>query len=244
MAAVSWLIRHPQPLIVVALLSLVGWGLSDYARHVGAFTIERVQLPADASLKLREPLVGKNIWQVDIHALASELKRQQPWLKDVRVVRQLPNAIRIDPIPRFPIAQVRADAWYPMDGEGFILPQGRSAPDGRLVRLVGFDRAGVALRVGKEHPDARVQLALRVMRRLQRARPLVSRRLTELNVADPQQLRFVLDGAIEIRCGSEGELEAHLERLQAAFKAMARHPVTAGYIDVRFQEPVVSPRVG
>ena len=111
-----------------------------------------------------------------------------------------------------------------------------------LVRLSGVARAGAALSVGKANTDERLLLALRILQKLRRTPALVSRRFTEINVADPQQIRFVLDDELEVRCGSEPELDAHLSRLRASLRAVSHQPFPVGYIDVRFQEPVVGPR--
>lgn len=237
-----WIARHPQPALLSGFLFAVLWMIGAYAQRSDAFRITQVHLPPRSSLHLRAPLIGTNVWEVDIRALAGDLKQQAPWLKDIRVIRQLPNAIRIDAIPRSPVAQVRIDRWYPVDREGFILPQGSPEPAERLIRLAGFDRAGVTLRAGKENAEERLRLALRVLDKVRRMPSLMSRRLTEINVADPQQIRFLLAGETEVRCGSEAELDAHLQRLRAALRAIAREPLEARYIDVRFKEPVVGPR--
>ena len=139
-------------------------------------------------------------------------------------------------------AGAQVGGWYPLDREGFILPQGSAEPSARLVRVVGLDRLTVGLHVGTRSTDDRLSLALRVLEKLRRAPPAVARRLTEINVADPQQIRFVMDGATEVRCGSETELDAHLARLRAALKVLAKQPMAARYIDVRFPEPVIGPR--
>ena len=234
--------RHPQPLILGGLLLIALWGLWGYARRADAFRIRQVLLPQGSSLKVRASLLGANLWEVDLRRLADELKQQQPWLQGVRIIRQLPNAIRIELIPRTPVAQVWIDRWYPIDREGFVLPSGTGQPDDHLVRLVGIERSGTSLRVGKVNPDARLLLALRVLEKLRRTPASVSRRLAEINVADPRQIRFVLDGETEVRCGSELELDAHLARLQAARKAMVKQPLPVKYIDVRFRDPVIGQR--
>jgi cell division septal protein FtsQ len=227
--------------VLVGLWAAVSWALWAYAQRSEAFRIAHVHLPPNSSFQLRRPLIGVNIWELDLEALAAELERQQPSLRAVRVVRELPNAIRVVPIPRVPVAQVRLDRWYLVDRDGFILPGGSVAPEGRLVRLVGFER-GASLRAGHENTDERLLLALRVLERLRQAAPVLRRRLTQINVADAQQIRFTLDDALEVRCGREAELEAHVGRLREALRALARQPLDVQYIDVRFQEPVLGPR--
>ena len=256
LAAMSrWTIRHPQPVFLVVAAGLALWALWGYAQHADAFRIEHVSLPPDSALRPRLPIIGENLWALDVRALADDLKQQEPWLKEVRVVRQMPNAVRIDAIPRVPVAQVRLDLpapsqnvgraqagrWYPVDREGFILPDGRAEAAGALVRLSGFDHAD-GLKAGKGNADERLTLALRLLVSLQREAPAIARRITEINVTDTRELRFTLDGKTEVRCGSEAELDAHLARLRAALKAVAKRSLDARYIDVRFQEPVIGPR--
>lgn len=236
-----WLWRYPQPFIGVFIVGLALWALWGYAQRADAFRITQVHLPADPPFELRHPLEGANLWDVDLEAVAEQLRRQHPSLKDVRVVRQLPNAIRVTAVRRVPAAQVRLDRWYPVDREGFVLPEGTAEPADRLVRIVGFQRAGIALKPGHANDHERLQLALKVLQKLQRSPMGLWRRVTELDVADAARLTFVLDDETEIRCGSEAELDTQLTRLRAALKAMARQPVKARYIDVRFQDPVMAP---
>lgn len=242
-AAGRWAFRHPGSFLLIAGLSAGVWRLWGFAQRADVFRIAQVELPADSSLHVRQSLIGENLLTLDLGALARELKRQQPGLKEVRVVRRLPDTLTIEPITRVPVAQVRIGRWHEVDKDGFILPEGSVEPAEHLIRLVGFERGGPPLGAGKENDDDRLQSALRVLAALQRAPSLTARRLAEVDVADPQQIRFLIDGgATEVRCGSEAELGAHLERLGAALKAIDRHPFEVGYIDVRFPEPVIHPR--
>jgi len=241
-ATLRWAVRHPQPAVILVMLCGVAGGLWSYVQRADAFRITQVQLPASSSLKLSDPLVGDNLWTLDIRAVAEHLSRQHPWLRQVRVIRQPPNTIRIETIPRLAVAQVHVRQWHPVDADGFLLPQASASPLDRLPRLAGLDQGNGSLKVGAINTDERLKTALRVLKMLQRAPALMSRRVTELNVADVQQLRFVIDGEIEIRCGSEAEVPRQLERLLAVLKRVAKQSVAVRYIDVRFREPVIGPR--
>ena len=61
---------HPQPFIVLSVLVVGVWALWGSAQRADAFRITRVTLPAEPSFRLREPLVGTLLWQLDIHALS------------------------------------------------------------------------------------------------------------------------------------------------------------------------------
>ncbi len=247
------MVRHPQTLLVAGLMAGFGWAVWGYVQRSDVFRIATVIFPPEFPLSLREPLIGENLLAVNIRGLSEELKRQQPAFKEVRVVRQLPNTLRIEPVQRMPIAQVKLDLpaatgaaqagrWYPVDDEGFIVPDGSVQPRERLIRLVGIARGTASARPGQENTDERLQLALRVLQAVRRAPLSVSRRLTEINVVDPQQIRFLMEGDTEVRCGTEAELDAHLQRLRTALQAIARRSLDVQYIDVRFHEPVVHPR--
>jgi hypothetical protein len=129
-----------------------------------------------------------------------------------------------------------------VDRRGFGLPEGSAEPAERLAQVIGLEQVGHPVRPGKDNADERLQLALRVLDTLRRTHAPLARRLTQVNVADTQGLRFLLDGQTEIRCGSEAELDADFARLRAALNVIARQSFEVGYIDVRFQEPVIGPR--
>lgn len=240
-AGIRWFGRHPQPVIVLALAAGILWTLWSYAQRADAFRITQVHLPGQSSLKLPESLIGKNLWEVDIRALADSLHRQEPWLKTVRVVRQLPNTVRIQTISRIPLAQVKLAAWYPVDRDGFVLPEGTVEPSPNLLRITGVDQGRPGLKVGALNTDERLATGLRVAQSLRKTGAL-ARRLTAIDVANLQQLRLTLDEETEVRCGAEAELSAQLERLRATLKVIARQQMAVRYIDVRFNEPVISPR--
>lgn len=239
----GWIIRHPQPMIVSSVMGISLWATASFIQQSDAFQITALTIPANLELKLPSTLVGQNIWQVNLRGLSEQLQRQRPDLKEIRVIRQLPGSLRVNAIARIPVAQLRLDRWYRVDRDGFILPQGTAVPQERLVRFSGLTYSEGSLKAGRANTDERLKLALRVLDTLRQAPTPVSHRVVEINVADSQQIRFVLDDELEIRCGTEAELAAHLARLQATLKMLAKQPsMPIRYIDVRFEEPVVGPQ--
>ncbi len=250
MAAGRRIANHPQPFILCSILVIGLWVLWGYAQRADAFRITQVVLPADPAFRLREPLIGTSLWKLDIQTLAQELKQQQPWLKEVRVVRELPSTVRVEAIERVPVAQVHLERWYLVDQDGFVLPKGNVEPDGSLLRLVGCG----SVKIGKDNLEGPLALALRVRERLQHGPASLWHRVTEIDVSDPQHMSFLLDlsavpsgtgqagRTTEVRCGSEAELETHLQRLYAVLNRLSKRTLAVQYIDVRFPEPVISPQ--
>ena len=244
-----WLWAHPQPFVAIGTIALLAGVSVSFLRHSEAFRVAAVSVPDQSALRPPGTLIGANIWEVDLQRLSDELQRQQPSLKAVRVTRRLPSTIRIEPIRRIPVAQVRLDQWYPVDDEGVILPEGSAEGSAKLVKLVGVHRVANGLRLGKNDTSEPLALALRVLERVRKSPLSISRRVREINVAEPSEIRLVLassdlpqDDGTEVRCGSEAELAAHLERLRAVLKVVGKQQLAVRYIDVRFPEPVIGPR--
>ena len=241
-SALGWAFRHPQPLIVAIVLAGLFVAVWRQVQRLDAFRVERIEMPEDSLLKMPDSVMGANLWELDLQTLATTLKRQQPWLKGVRVIRVLPSTLRVDVIERFPAAQVQLDQWYPVDAEGYILPQGSRKPIEEVSRLIGTETRQAPLRVGRVNTGPNLQLALRVLATLRRSPVLVARKVGVVDVSDPQQISFVIGEDTEIRCGSETELDEQMIRLKTALEQVSRQQISVRYIDVRFQEPVVSPR--
>lgn len=240
-SGVTWIAQHPQPIIISFVIAGVLWGFWTQARYAEAFNVAHVELPTDIDFAINDPVVGRNIWEVDIQELAKQLEQQQPWLKDVRVVRALPDKIRIEAIHRIPVAQVRLDEWYPVDSRGYILPQPVNTDQAALVQLEGFARTSTRLKAGRmnEHPE--LLRALRIVGVLRQSPILQDYRLSHLNIADTDKIRIYLDGEIEVLCGSEAELPTNLQRLRIALEQLQRTGTTdIRQIDVRFPQPVVT----
>lgn len=235
-------VAHPRVLIGLGVAAIgigaLGFGLT----HSEAFRVTTVQVPLKSAFTVPPSLMGQNLWTVDLKTLADELKAQHPSLKRVRVIRVPPNTLQVETLPRTPVAQVRLGQWHAVDADGFLFADGSQTPWDTLVILRGVDTPKAPLRVGREQTNERLRLALRVVNRLKRSSVLLGHQVTDVDVSNPSQLVFTMDGDVEVRCGSEESLGPHLDRLREVLRRVSRHQVAVRYIDVRFTDPVVSPQ--
>ena len=238
----SFIFRHPQPVAAALIVAGVLSGVWYVMKCSSAFTITNIEVPSNISIKVPDNLIGQNLWSVDLQGLAYELKKQQPNLKRLRVIRVLPNTLKVDALERRPISQLQMGKWYAMDADGFILPDGKNTPWDGLVALKGIGSPRSPLKVGKENSSERIEQALRIVEHITSSSYIGAHKLTALDISDPNQLNLTLDDAIQIRCGSEEELTSHLQRLKKVFRIVAAKPVEINYIDVRFKEPVIGPK--
>lgn len=237
-----WLMRHPQPVVALALMLATGWWGWGAMTRSDAFRVTEIRLPPTSALRVPESLIGQNLWTVDLKGLADHLKAQQPHLKRVRVIRQPPNTIQIEVLERPVAAQLKLGQWHRVALDGFILPEAKSKPWDALTMLKGVDHPQAALAVGRENASPRLHGALRLVASLRRSPVLIGHQVTTVDVGDATQLTFVIDDRIEVRCGSEDELRTHLERLRAVLRLVVAQHLAVRYIDVRFSDPVIGPR--
>ena len=237
----AWFVRHPQPLIMLAVLAAALLGLWRVVIQSEAFRITTIRLPSDSTLEAPSSLIGHNLWTVDLEAAARELQAQQPRLKHVRVIRDLPNTLRVEVVERAPVAQLRLGQWYAVAADGFLLPGASVKPLAGLPVLKGLQTSRGSFKAGRENTDGRLRAALQIVSRLQRAPVLEGHQLTAVDVGDARQLTFVIDDGTEIRCGSPEALASHLERLGPVLQMVARQQIAIRYIDLRFNDPVIGP---
>lgn len=239
------LLGQAQVWASLAVVVVVAVAASHRALHSEAFRLERVVLPPGSTLQAPTSLIGQNLWAIDLERVADQLKSQQPQLKRVRVIRQLPNALAIEVSTRLPVGQLRlaSGRWCPVDGDGFVLSEAQATSWDHLVIVKGAEQARPAIRAGAPNTNERLVEAVRLIAWLRRSPALIGHRLTAIDVTDLRRVTLVVDEDVEVRCGSEPQLAEQLARLRSVWKMLANQPVDVRYIDVRFPEPVIGPRV-
>ncbi len=237
-----WIARHPQP--VVALVIVIGsiGGVWHLVTRSEAFTVTTIQTPPDSSVQVPSSVIGQNLWVVDVQTLAQQLKNQYPQAKRIRVLRQPPHTLRIDIQERFPLAQVHLGKWYQVASDGYILPDGQPKPWDQLTTIKGAGDPNAPLKPGRDNASPRLQQALRLAKILRRVEILKGKQIAVIDVSRESELLFVLEGGLEVRCGSEAELAAQLKRLPAVLAVVHRNQMAVRYVDVRFQDPVIGPQ--
>lgn len=233
-----WVFAHVQ--VVAAMAILVGFvaGVWIVATRSPAFAITTITVPAGVNVKVPQSLIGQNLWTVDLKALELSLNAQQKDLKHLRAIRRVPHTLEIEAALRTPVAQIKLGQWYPVDREGYVLSQGKTAPWDALVALKGVDAPNARVRAGRANPTDRMLRALRLAVLLQRSPELVHHRLQAVDIGDPVSLKLVVDD-IEIRCGNETQLATGLQRLRDVLRTVAVDSMPVRYIDVRFHDPVM-----
>jgi len=112
---------------LIALVGWLGWEAYQSLRHAEMFQIAGVDIKGvkqvgDAELReIAGVFTGQNIFRVDLEAAARRM-RANPWVKEVRIYRSLPNRIRMEVTERTAYALLdTGTSRYVMDTEGVVI---------------------------------------------------------------------------------------------------------------------------
>jgi hypothetical protein len=151
---------------VAAVTGTVGWGAVRgwyWLRHSDVFAIHDVRVTGTHRTSPEElnPVgglaVGTNIFSVDL-AAATRAMEEVPWVRHVRIARDLPDVVRVDVQEYEPAAAVQADGLLAVSRDGVVIRGASSVERLGLQVLTGFDRE--ALESGGEQQALLLALAI------------------------------------------------------------------------------------
>lgn len=169
------------------------------ARHVDVSGASRAS-SEDIKAVVLDGAAQTGVWRADLGRISRELKKL-PWVREAVVSRVLPDGLRVRITERTPRAVVRTGAgkfvWVDEDA----VTLGAASP-GDQILMRGWDEEGTE--------GARAQNSERVEKFLEMTRDWeakgISRRVSEVNLYDPDDVRAQLtgdDAQIEIQLGRE-----------------------------------------
>ncbi len=234
------------------ILSLTAAGLlfgavAAYAVNSPAFQLEEVRILNIGTISQAEAFAfcglnrGENLVGLDLGSVQQVIKRTHPEFKEVRVRRVLPSRIEIVLKRRTPIAQVALSRFVQIDKDFVILPGSSPTPFRNLVIIEGSTSPRDGALIGQRLADPAMQKAIRLAEAVRRSNVLGRHQLTKVNISDPRNIAFFVDGDIEIRIGGNHFLE-RLKILDQTLKSVELDASKVRYIDLRFDDVVIGPR--
>ncbi len=185
---------------VVGASVAVAWGAHHYALTTPRFAVREVQVEGATRLSERQITeqggieIGQNIFALDT-ALAEQRLLEDPWVREVRITRELPNRLRIE------LQERQAGALTSIGGHLYLV-----TPAGEPFKEMGssdpFDLplvTGVSSTLlvrDREAAVERLQTGLRVIRDYERLP------LSRIHVA--QEVNVGEDGRVVLTIGKDG----------------------------------------
>jgi cell division septal protein FtsQ len=184
--------------------------------------------------------VGKNIFKINLGAVAKYMLNNYRELHSIQLRRAFPDSIVVAAALRKPVAQLVQERYYPIDDECIVLSDVKDTPDKNLPVISGIN-INIPKAVGKKIDSECLRQALILFEFIKKSGILNSHILCEINAGNMKGIYFVLDDGVEVRIGHE-DYAARLNNLKEILSDPKIWPSDIGYIDLRFGEPVIGPR--
>jgi len=184
---------------------------------------------------------GKNIFRIDLRAIAVSLEPRYPDAKDIVVKRVLPDKLFIGLNFRKPVAILSNGRNFPVDRDGVILVNRDLSSMGDLPVIKGVE-AKYAGRFRKGCESGNLKAALELVDIIKRTKFLDRYRIKTLDASDMRSMSFALgEGGPMIIIGYEN-LKERLDALRDTLRDPRLVLDSISYIDVRFKDIAISPK--
>lgn len=234
-------------ILSLTVVGLLFGGVYAYAVGSPTFQLSEVKvlnigtLTPSQAFQFCELRPGENLVSLDLVNVQQVIKRKHPEFKEVRVRRVLPNRIEVVLKRRTPLAQVAFSRYVQIDKDLVMLPGSSPTPFRNLTSIKGAPLPREGLFIGVTLTDEMTRKAVKLAEVIKRSNVLRRHLLTEIDISDPRNVFFVVDGAIEIRIGNSHFIE-RLKILDQTLRTVDLNPEKIQYIDLRFDDVVIGPR--
>ena len=225
----------------VVILALVGYALhraTDFVLNASMLAIDKIEVEGLSRFSegefnaLVNLLHGQNILTIDLSVWRNRLTAS-PWVKDVEFRRLLPSTIQIAVSEKMPVGFGRVgERLYLIDEDGVVIDE--HGPQYGDFDLPIVDNLFVHLDHGQPVIDsARKKMHSRFIGALER-RPELLRRVSQIDVADPDDVVVLLDGdGVHLHLGNLRFAERIHQYLEMV-DVIREHVPEIDYVDLRY----------
>jgi len=124
--------------LIFSLFSIVllfGLVYAIYTLEMFKVKEENIKSNISLSRSLKNDIIGKSLFTLDIESISAELLKEYPGYKKIYVIKKFPSSLMIDAKKRGFFAQVKAKRFYPLDREGVVLSDGKIEAYGLLIPI-------------------------------------------------------------------------------------------------------------
>jgi len=231
--------------IVFLFIALVVF--SAYARSVDflttspLFTVKDVLV--DTSIRfidtrdLRE-LKGRNIFKVDVRKVHARLSAQYPQIAQLRVIRQLPDKIKVLAKKRDVLVQVRwRNKFLLVDTEGVALYNADAQqPSLPVVNGIVLGRKVV---LGAPVVSRSLRAVVDILDQFKGHPRTALLKVTAVDAANPSKIEFILDGGLRVILDQD-HFPLKVQKFDVLLAQRNVEWARARYVDLRFAEPIIA----
>jgi len=188
--------------------------------------------------KLNDMYLRRNVLSIDLDHATVMIAESFPQLKSVEIRRIMPNTLDVDVMVRRPVAIIGTGNKVMVDREAVVVTPARIPVD--IVRITGINFFLNRPRPGEKIKARQVIQALSLLDLLDRKNITGRYDVLEIDVSDRNDLCLEVEG-VRVKMG-EGDFVRKISRLQEMLEDPGINMKGVEYIDLRFEEPVISPK--
>ncbi len=181
---------------------------------------------------------GESIFKINPARLSRKISTEHPEILKIHIYKKMPVSLDVDIKNRIPAAQIHLGRFYPLDGDGFILPFPSNFRIKSLACIEGLNLTEV--RIGKENSTLKIFSGLKILNLLADIIKDDYNRV-DVDVSDPQNTMLLLPEGIKVKLGKEGFKEK-LVRLKLVLADIKNKSLNPAVIDLRFEKAILVPR--
>lgn len=227
------------------LLLAFGFTVKHFMLNSKDFTIQKVVVnnvkgytfDKDERI-IQKRYLGRNIFTVDLKRAEILIKNDFPHFRRVEVRRILPDMLEVDVVSREPAAVIDVLGGVIIDDEGFVINVGETPEQLTKIRGVSFFFRSPAK--GKTINNRNLGKALILMRGVDEMIPGIKGDIGYIDVSDKRNTLLSIRGVV-IKMGPDNYLHK-LEKLREIMQDPAMNINDMNYIDLRFEDVVISPK--
>lgn len=237
--------NKPGALVLFSLAAVLAVGFFLVARFAFSalfrsegFTVTNILTKEDNADHF-EYLKGRSIFGIDISRESAYLANVYPQFRTIEIYRMFPNTLFIDFVRRRPIAAIKlAQGYYYIDENLIVFEAPMQLEKERLPVISGLERRMSAFAVGRRYESAELKLALAIIQGVKNSEPLRKITIQEIDVSQSGYVSLRSADVPEIRF-SRDFIADKIKILAGLCNQTAGELQDIGYIDLRFQEPVL-----
>ncbi|HOJ32798.1 MAG TPA: FtsQ-type POTRA domain-containing protein [Candidatus Hydrogenedentes bacterium] len=239
--------RHIRRIIrwlcVLGLLCGFGYGFAEYLHDAKGFRLQRIRiagtehLDPDTVVNASGLTSADNVLLLNTQAVAKRLLAN-PYIKNCKIRRVLPNSVEIFVEERIPSATVMIhNRTFTISEDGVVLEEIPNA--GEHIGPLITDIPGIDIvEPGQNIANAALTAAFEVFRAFSKTEFATTVQISEISARHPNDIRLYCDNLpFEIRWG-RGDFETQARRLDALWKYKNRQLDFNEYCDLRFGQDV------
>jgi len=247
-SAVKTLLKILPVILVLVVLGFAVKGVSDFLFSSPYFFVKDADVYIDGKIALPQISsrygvnISSNIFKVDLASIRASIYRKHLEIRRITLSRRLPNRVSIDIEIREAVVQVKADKYYPVDKDGIVLIDITDEPNPRLPVLAGAQGKISALSIGTKIDTQNFKEAKELLKAIIKSDFLRKHKFLYIDCYDYKNLSFYIDKDLEIKMGRQN-YDEKLNTLAKIFDKLDKDATDIKYIDLRFRDVVIGPKL-